>query len=143
MPCKKLIRKVFFNGTSLAVILLTSAKLVLACQSVICNNGLESDTCAIGKNQIAFGWYFNLSLAVFIVVTTFYFVRGRKGLLTVIFCIVAISLPIIFRLLSGNENCDFSATEIARWTFYTSILPLVFQLTSWITELRNSEIKLN
>lgn len=142
MHCYKLAKKAFLYGTGLAVILLISSKLVLACQSVVCNNGTKSDICSIEANEITTQWYFNFALAVFIAVSIIYFARKRKGLFAVISCSLTAFLPPFFRYLRGDESCDFLATKIAKWLFYVSLLFLIYQITSWILQLKKFNIKL-
>lgn len=124
------------------VILLISTKLVLACQSVICSNGVESNICAIGYNEIAAQRYFNLSLSVFIIVSILYFILKRKGIFTVIFCFLAVSVPNILRYFSGGGSCNFFATSVAIWLFYSSLLIFIFQIILWTIQIKKLKIKL-
>jgi len=137
-----LTKKTIFHGASLAVVLLISTTLVSACHLVICNNGIETNGCAVESNIIIAQRYFNFSLAICIVVLILYFIRKRKGILTVIFCFISVTLPMFLRFLNGGEECAFVATQVAKWLFYFSMIAFSFQLISWIIQLRKSKIKL-
>ncbi len=128
---------------SLAFILLISTKLVSACASVICSNGFQTNVCGIEKNEIAAQWYFNSSLIVFIVVTLLYFIRNRKGLSVIVFCFIALVLPMILRFFSGNGGCNFLATEVAKQLFYVSLFPLVFQLVLSLIQISKYKFNLH
>jgi hypothetical protein len=133
-----LAKKAIFHGTSLAVIFFISSKLVLACQSIVCNNGIKSDICSIGTNIIVAKRYFYFSLVIFIAVSILYFIRGRKGIETVIFCFISVFSPILLRFLSGSGGCDFFATQVAKWLFYFSMISFTFQIISWINQRKTS-----
>lgn len=143
MRCFYTAKKAFFYGTSLAVILLISSKLVSACQSVVCDNGVKSDICSIEINKNAAEWYLNFTLLILIAVSVFYFARKRKGLLTIILCVLATFSPLLLRYLRGNGSCDFLATEIAKWLFYLSLLCLSYQIISLFLLSKKLKTKLS
>lgn len=142
MLCNKLTKKTFFCGASLVIILLISTKLVLACQTIICDSGLESNICSIENNKIAAQWYFNFTLLIFIAICVLYVTRKRKGLFAVIFCFAALFLPPLSRYLHGDGNCDFFSTSFAKWLFYSSMLFFTLQITSWITYIKQPKLKI-
>jgi hypothetical protein len=140
MNCNSVIKKAVFPGTSLAVILFISSKLVLACQSVVCSNGLTSDICSIENNRIAAQRYFYQTIIAFVIVTLLFFVRKRKSSFVVAICFFAAFAPTVFPYLRGNESCDFSATEFAMWAYYVSLLCLTYQAVAWVLQLKKIRI---
>lgn len=137
-----LIEKAICYGASLVVILLISTKLVSACQSIVCNNGIESNTCSIDNNAVLAQRYFVLSFLVLAAVSTLYFTQKKKGIYTVIFCFSSVFIPIVLRFSSGNESCDFFATSVAMWLFYGSLSLFIFQVISRIIQTKKFGVKL-
>lgn len=142
MAGRNLIIKASFYGTSLAAILSLSSKLVFACQSVICANGMRSDGCTTERNFEAAQWYFTYSLIIFIIVTTFCLARKGKGLIAVVFCFVTTFAPPLWRYMSGGGSCDLFITEVARWLFYLSLSFLLYQTALWLLQLKKSNARL-
>lgn len=140
MNCNKLIKKAVFQSTSLAVILLISTKLVLACASVVCDNGVETNICSIDANKHLAQTFFVLSLILFLVNLILYFVMKRKSVFIIILSFSSAFLPIILRWLRGFGSCDFFSTTIAKWLFYSLILIFTFQIILWIYQ--NNKVKL-
>lgn len=142
MCCYKLAKKAFLYGTSLAVITLISTKLVLACQSVTCNNGIKSNICSIENNEMTAYRYFIYSLILTFLAFIIYFARKQKGFISLAFCFIAAFFPPILRYSRGNGSCDFFATDVAIWLFYASLVSLIYQITSWIFEIKKFKTKL-
>ena len=137
MICINLIKKAIIYGSISAFIFLLSSRFVLACQSVICDNGVESNLCAIELTEATLQKYLYLCFAL-LTSTLFFYFLSRKGLgIVVVVFFSFIAHPGWFSKKNAGNHCDNSAVNEAFLLSIVSFGCFACQFVFWLVNKKS------
>lgn len=132
-----LLKKAIIYKANLVTVLFLFSKFAFACQNVLCDNGVESNGCAIALTEAALQRYLYLCFAFFTATLILYFLR-RKGFGIVIVCFLSLLLqPGWFSKINAGDLCSNSIVIQAIVLSVISSVCLICQFIFWIIEKRS------